>query len=43
MSYKKFVKKVSLPTAKLATSSNDVFKYEGLYSKYKNYLPMVYQ
>ena len=43
MSYKKFVKKVSLPTAKLATSSNDVAKYEGLYSKYKNYLPMVYQ
>jgi hypothetical protein len=44
MSYKKFVKKVSLPTAKLATADNDdADKFNGLYSKYKNYLPIVYQ
>ena len=42
MSYNKFMKKVSLPKAQMGVSGN-IGKYNGLYSKNNNYLPVVYQ
>lgn len=44
MSYKKFVKKVNLPKAHMGVATNkEVSSFDALYSKYKNYLPVVYQ
>lgn len=42
MSYNKFMKKVSLPKAQMGVSGN-VGKYNGVYSRNNNYLPVVYQ
>ena len=42
MSYNKFMKKVSLPKAQMGVAGN-IGKYNGLYSKNNNYLPVVYQ
>jgi len=43
MSFKKFLKNVSLPSAKMGTTHNSYSGTNMIYSKYKNYLPMVYQ
>ena len=43
MSFKKFLKNVNLPTAKLGIAKNNYSRTKSLYNKYKNYLPMVYQ
>ena len=43
MSFKKFLKNVSLPNAKMGTTRNSYSGTNMIYSKYKNYLPMVYQ
>ena len=43
MSFKKFLKNVNLPTAKLGIAKNNYSGTNSLYNKYKNYLPMVYQ
>lgn len=43
MSYKKFVKKVTLPKAQMGVANTEATTFDSLYSKYKNYLPVVYQ
>ena len=44
MSYKKFMKKVSLPQAHMGIAGNNTAKqFDSIYSKYNNYLPVVYQ
>ena len=44
MSYNKFMKKVTLPKAHMGVSGNMLSsQYGDIYSKYKNYLPVVYQ
>jgi AraC-like DNA-binding protein len=44
MSYKKFVNKVSLPKAHMGLSNDkEQTAFDAVYSKYKNYLPVVYQ
>jgi len=43
MSYKKFLKNVNLPKAHLGTNRGGYSGTNMIYSKYKNYLPMVYQ
>lgn len=44
MSYKKFMKKVSLPQAHMGIAGNNNAKqFDSIYSKYNNYLPVVYQ
>lgn len=43
MSYKKFLKNVNLPKAHLGNNRNGYSGTNMIYSKYKNYLPMVYQ
>lgn len=44
MSYKKFMKKVSLPKAQMGIVGNTgSSKIDSIYSKYTNYLPVVYQ
>lgn len=44
MSYKKFLKKVTLPSARLGIKSSGDGSYNlDIYNKYKNYLPVVYQ
>ena len=43
MSYKKFVKKITLPNAQMGVSHKETESVDTLYSKYKNYLPVVYQ
>lgn len=46
MSYKKFMKKVSLPQAHMGIAGNNTKNekaFESIYSKYNNYLPVVYQ
>lgn len=42
-SYKKFLKSVTLPHAKLGTIRKESDEATNLYNKYKNYLPMIYQ
>ena len=42
-SYKKFLKSVTLPHAKLGTIRKESDEAANLYNKYKNYLPMIYQ
>lgn len=42
-SYKKFLKSVTLPHAKLGTIRKESDESYNLYNKYKNYLPMIYQ
>ena len=42
-SYKKFLKSVTLPHAKLGTVRKESDETTNLYNKYKNYLPMIYQ
>lgn len=42
-SYKKFLKSVTLPHAKLGTIRKESDEAINLYNKYKNYLPMIYQ
>lgn len=42
-SYKKFLKSVTLPHAKLGTIRKESEEATNLYNKYKNYLPMIYQ
>lgn len=42
-SYKKFLKSVTLPHAKLGTIRKNSEEATNLYNKYKNYLPMLYQ
>ena len=42
-SYKKFLKSVTLPHAKLGTVRKESDEATNLYNKYKNYLPMIYQ
>ena len=42
-SYKKFLKSVTLPHAKLGTIRKNAEEATNLYNKYKNYLPMIYQ
>jgi hypothetical protein len=42
-SYKKFLKSVTLPHAKLGTIRKESEEAINLYNKYKNYLPMIYQ
>lgn len=43
MSYKKFLKAVTLPKAKLGVRSNSGDGTTSIYDRYKNYLPVVYQ
>ena len=42
-SYKKFLKSVTLPHAKLGTIRKESDEATNLYNKYRNYLPMIYQ
>ena len=42
-SYKKFLKSVTLPHAKLGNIRKESDEATNLYNKYKNYLPMIYQ
>lgn len=42
MSYKKFLKAVTLPTARLGIKNNS-YETNTIYNRYKNYLPMIYQ
>ena len=42
-SYKKFLKSVTLPHAKLGTVRKESEETTNIYNKYKNYLPMIYQ
>jgi len=41
--YKKFLKSVTLPHAKLGTVRKESDEATNLYNKYRNYLPMIYQ
>ena len=43
MSYKKFLKNVSLPKARLGVERGGYSGTGSVYDKYKNFLPMVYQ
>ena len=43
MSYKKFLKAVTLPKAKLGVRSNSGDGTTSIYDRYKNYHPVVYQ
>ena len=43
MSYKKFLKAVTLPKAKLGVRGNSGDNATSIYDRYKNYLPAVYQ
>ena len=43
MSYKKFLKKVTLPKAHLGVINSSDNENTDIYNKYKNYLPMIYQ
>lgn len=43
MSYNKFMKKISLPSAQMGVANNTIDKIDNLFSKNKNYLPAVYQ
>ena len=43
MSYKKFLKSVTLPKAHLGIRNNDENDSNSVYNKYRNYLPVVYQ
>ena len=43
MSYKKFLKSVTLPKAHMGIRGNEVDDSNSVYNKYRNYLPVVYQ